>query len=71
MKKQDANMIRPLVESIKPMEALDHYVDLRMSGIKDSLVSLTDLEEIRRVQGAYQELKRFKTLRDEVNNAND
>lgn len=64
----DANQVRPLVDSIKALEGLEHYVNLRVITLKDSLVQASTFEEVQRIQGAIKELLRFKTLRDEVNN---
>lgn len=64
----DANQIKPLVDSLRAVEALEFYVNLRVTSLKDSLVHAKTMEDVQRIQGAITELVRFKTLRDEVNN---
>lgn len=71
MKKQDAFKIKNLVDNRSSLESLDYYVNLRIQTLKDSLVHVVTIDELRRIQGAIEELKRFNTLRDEVNNPRD
>ncbi len=71
MNKSDSQNVRPLVENSKSMEALLHYVGLRVSALTESLLYAQDMNQVKLIQGAVEELKRFKTLRDEVNNPRD
>ena len=71
MIKNDAQNVRPLVESPKSMDALMHYVNLRISTLTESLLYAQTIEQVKVIQGAVEELKRFRTLRDEVNNPRD
>lgn len=45
------------------------YANHRISVLKDELVMATELDDIRRLQGAIRELKRFETLKDSVEQA--
>lgn len=71
MKKRIAEKIMPIVATKTQTDALEAYVEMRFDILKDALVYAENIEEIRRHQGAYQELKRLLTLRDEVLNAKD
>jgi hypothetical protein len=70
MKKKDANELVLFVNTKANMDALNFYVNLRIEELKEALVSVP-VEELKRVQGKIEELKRFYTLRDEVNNPKD
>ena len=71
MKKQDAERIRPLVTNLGATDALEHYLQIRLEALKESLVTASDMDFVVRVQGAINEIKRFRNLRDEVLNANE
>lgn len=71
MKKQDADKVKPLVNNHAALEALEHYLYLRVEALKESLLSAPTWEATIRVQAAAEEIKRFRHLRDEVNNAGD
>lgn len=56
----------PLVNDHDQMERLQGYVDHRITSLRDQLETLTDIDQVRAYQGSIRELRRFKTLRDEV-----
>lgn len=70
MKREDANKLIILTEP-KVLEALKLYQDLRTSHHKDSLYGLENLDQLRRVQGALEELGRLNNLKDEIQHARD
>lgn len=69
MKKKDAEKLLPLVNQKGALDALEHYIALRIEALKEDLVHQSPLTEQQR--GAIYELRRFKHLRDEVLNAKD
>lgn len=71
MKRQDAEKIRPLVTNLGATDALEHYLTLRIENLKESLVGAPSMDFVIRIQGAIDELRRFKHLRDEVLNAKE
>jgi hypothetical protein len=71
MNKKHAEKLLGLVNSKSNMDALVFYTDLRIDYLKEQLVNASTIEDVRRFQGAIEELKRFKTLREEVNNPRD
>lgn len=71
MKRQDADKLRPLVTDLGVSNALEHYVHVRMEALKDMLVGAPNMDFVIRIQGAIDELKRFRNLRDEVLNAKE
>ncbi len=71
MRIQDSVKIKSLADNRESYNSLIYYVELRINALKDSLLFIDDLNELKKVQGAIQELKRFYTLRDEVNNPRD
>jgi hypothetical protein len=71
MKKKDAEFLLPLVNSKEMMDRLIHYMELRVSHLKESLVAASDIEGVKRLQGAIEEVRRLKSLRDEVLNPKD
>jgi len=56
----------PLVNEKDQMERLTAYVDDRIETMRDQLEKLADVDQIKTMQGAIRELRRFYTLRDEV-----
>jgi len=48
-------------------DSLLAYMDFRIEELKNRLVSASNMEEVKSLQGAIEEIKRLKTLRDEVN----
>lgn len=71
MKKKDAEKLLSLVNSKPSVDALVFYMELRIEYLKEQLVSAVSIEDVRRIQGAIEEIKRLNTLRDEVNNPRD
>lgn len=71
MKKQDAEKLYVLANDKKVNDALLHYVELRISHLKDVLSTADTLDSIRKYQGAIEELKWIYHLRDDVNNPRD
>ena len=55
-----------LVNDQDQMERLEEYVAERIRHHRDNLEKQKDMNRILEAQGAILELKRFKTLRDEV-----
>jgi hypothetical protein len=55
-----------LVNDKDQMERLDAYVTERIHHHRNNLEKQKDINRILEAQGAIVELKRFKTLRDEV-----
>lgn len=66
MNKEIAKALLPIVNDNFTMETFDKYVVYRIYVLRASLETLADINEIRKVQGAIQELKRMVSLRDEV-----
>ena len=48
------------------MDLLHEYVDNRIDILRGQLETAKDMDRVRQIQGSIQELKRFKTLREEV-----
>lgn len=55
-----------LVNDKDQMDRLEEYVAERIRHHRDNLEKQKDMNRILEAQGAILELKRFKTLRDEV-----
>jgi hypothetical protein len=55
-----------LVNNRDQMDLLQEYVASRVEGFRDLLEKQKDPQRILEIQGAITELRRFKTLRDEV-----
>jgi hypothetical protein len=55
-----------LVNDRDQMDLLQEYVASRVEGFRDLLEKQKDPQRILEIQGAITELRRFKTLRDEV-----
>jgi len=45
---------------------LQEYVSKRIEILREQLETSLDVDQMRQIQGSIKELKRFKTLRDEV-----
>lgn len=71
MNKKQSTELYLFVNEKTNRDALEFYTELRISALKDSLVRADGIEEVRRLQGAIEEVKRLKTLRDEVINPKD
>jgi hypothetical protein len=66
MDKQFYRSLLMLVNDKDQMERLEEYVAERIRHHRDNLEKQKDMNRILEAQGAILELKRFKTLRDEV-----
>ena len=66
MDKQPYRDLLPLVNDKAIMELLEVYAKARIELRRDQLETSKDLQRISEIQGALAELRRIKTLRDEV-----
>jgi hypothetical protein len=66
MDKSFYRLLLPLVNNRELMNLLQEYAAARIEGCRDLLEKQKDPQRILEVQGAITELRRFKTLRDEV-----
>ena len=66
MDKQFYRSLLLLVNTTEQMDLLHKYAAARIEGLRDLLEKQKDPQRILEVQGAIKELRRFKTLRDEV-----
>ena len=66
MDKAQYRKLLPLVNDRDQMNLLHDYAASRIEGLRDLLEKQKDPQRILEVQGAISELRRFKTLRDEV-----
>ena len=64
--KQQYRDLLPLVNDKAIMELLEVYAKARIKLRHDQLKTSKDLQRISEIQGALAELRRIKTLRDEV-----
>lgn len=71
MKRSDAEKLYFFVGSKDNLDALGFYAELRIAFLKDQLVTAKDIEEVRKYQGAIEELRRIRNLKDEVQNPKD
>ena len=66
MDKQPYRDLLPLVNDKAIMELLEVYAKARIELRRDQLETSKDLQRISEIQGALAELRRIKTIRDEV-----
>ena len=66
MLKETARKILPLVDSKKNSDLLEMYMQHRIDELHKLLEQHEDMYNITKAQGAIQEVRRLKTLRDEV-----
>lgn len=66
MDKDTSRALLPLVNDKETMERLQVYIDYRINKYRDLLEVQKDFDRITEMQGAMAELRRFRTLRDEV-----
>ena len=66
MDKQFYRDILLLVNRKETYDLLQEYVDKRISVLQEQLEITLDETSIRLIQGSIKELRRFKTLREEV-----
>ena len=61
-----AKKLVPLVNVKKNTDALEIYMDYRIDELRKLLEQHEDIYSINKAQGAIQEIRRLKSLRDEV-----
>jgi len=66
MDQKQYRQLLPLVNDKDQMDRLNDYVTARIDQHRDNLEGQKDHHRILEIQGAISELKRFRTLRDEV-----
>ena len=66
MDQKQYRSLLPLVNDKDQMDRLQEYVNARIQQHRDNLEGQKEYNRILEIQGAIAELKRFKTLRDEV-----
>ena len=66
MIKEVAKQLLPIVNVKKNTDALDVYMEYRVAELHKLLEQHEDIYNINKAQGAIQEIRRLKTLRDEV-----
>lgn len=71
-------MIRSVAEKLKLFvntpgveQGLSEYMEYRIQELKNKAIDCSSFEELKGYQFAIQELKRLKTLREEVNKAGE
>ena len=55
-----------MVNDRQNMDLLHEYVGNRIEVLRSQLETANEIDRIRQIQGSIQELKRFKTLREET-----
>jgi hypothetical protein len=71
MIKQEAEDFLPLVNNVEYFKLVQEYAEYRIKQLHRSLEGIVDTNEMLRVQGQIRELRRFETLRTEVQNPTD
>ena len=71
MDKAQYRKLLSLVNDRDQMDLLQEYAASRIEGCRDLLEKQKDPQRILEIQGAITELRRFKTLRDEVTKGAD
>jgi len=66
MDKQFCRSLLILVNTKDHMDLLHKYVSSRIAAYHQQLENTKDHQRVLEIQGAISELRRFKTLRDEV-----
>ena len=66
MDKLQYRMLLLLVGNKAIMDVLHEYANIRITGLLQQLETEQGLDRIREIQGSVKELRRFKTLKDEV-----
>ena len=66
MIKELAKQMLPLVNTKKNTDILELYMNYRVNELHKLLEQHEDMYNINKAQGAIQEIRRLKTLRDEV-----
>ena len=66
MTKKEYRELLFLVNDLQTLELLHKYADIRLSTLRSFLETEKDHLRILEIQGSIAELRRLKTLRDEV-----
>lgn len=66
MDKKFCRDILLMVNQKDTYEMLQDYVEYRIATLREQLENAHDVDQMRQIQGSIRELKRFKTLRDEI-----
>ena len=66
MKKEVAKKLLKLVNVKSNTDLLEFYAKERVQILYRQMEQLASIDEIRQIQGAIREIKRLKTIRDEV-----
>lgn len=66
MDKKFCRSILLMVNQKDTYEMLQDYVEYRIATLREQLENAHDVDQMRQIQGSIRELKRFKTLRDEI-----
>jgi len=66
MDKKFCRDILLMVNQKDTYEMLQDYVEYRIATLREQLENAHDIDQMRQIQGSIRELKRFKTLRDEI-----
>ena len=66
MDKKFCRSILLMVNQKDTYEMLQDYVEYRIATLREQLENAHDVDKMRQIQGSIRELKRFKTLRDEI-----
>jgi len=61
-----AKKLLPLVNSKNNLDALEIYMESRITDMHRNMEQGDDMKAMYQAQGAIQELRRLRTLRDEV-----
>lgn len=61
-----AKKLLPLINTKRTVDLMELYADMRIAEAHKLMEQSDDLRVIQMAQGAIKELRRFKTLRDEV-----
>ena len=61
-----ARSVLPFVNDVHHYEGFLSYVECRLDILRSFLEKEKDIDRIREIQGSIAELKRLRTLRDEV-----
>ena len=66
MNRQDYRALLLLVNTKEQYSLLKEYADKRIATLLNQLSTETDMDRVKRTQGAVAELRKIETLRDEV-----
>lgn len=66
MDQKQYRQLLPLVNDKDQMDRLRAYATNRIEAMRDQLEKISDVDQIRLIQGSIRELRRIYTLREEV-----